>query len=282
MKLTQVSPRVYFCQGEVEPDHVRENASFVLSSQGVVVIDTTRTLTDARWVHYQLRAATAQPVRYAINTHAHADHVFGNQLFAAPVVAHEVCRQRMKDLLATEWSKESLAKQAREQPDPEALQGLRIVLPEITFSQRLNLELGDVSLQLLHLGGHVPELSVVYLPEEEILFISDLLFVGRYPAVIAGFSHIQTWIADLEQVEKMKVRTVVPGHGPLSSLEQVSHLRRYLQEMQQRVSQLAAKGLSKEQIMADPSFPKYAERASARFHRSTIGVIYDELFPSHR
>ena len=173
MKVVTLSNRCYAFQGEVEPDNVRENAGLELSEQGAVVIDTSRTLIDARWMYHQIRTITEKRIIYIINTHFHADHVFGNQIFDAPKIAHELCVERMRSMLSTEWTTERLALMARQQPDPEALEGLRIVLPEILFDRRLIVELGDLTLEVTHRGGHTPGSCTVYIPQEEILYITN-------------------------------------------------------------------------------------------------------------
>ena len=278
MKLVTLSNRCYAFQGEVEPDHVRENASFVLSEQGVVVIDTSKTLTDAAWMYHQIRTITEKRIIYVINTHFHADHVFGNQMFDAPKIAHQLCSRRMQSMLSTDWSPEHLAEMARQQPDPEILAGLRITLPEILFDKGFTLELGDLTLEIIHKGGHTPCSSMVYIPKDKILYIGDLLFVGRYPAMM--HANCKEWIAALREVEGMKVKSIVPGHGSMSTMEDVIKLRSYLEDLQERVTRLARQGLSREEVMAHPGFPQYTERAYERSHRSNIGIAYDEVTAS--
>ncbi len=275
MKVVTLSSRCYAFQGEVEPDHVRENTGLVLSERGAVVIDTSRTLIDARWMYHQIRTITEKKIIYVINTHFHTDHVFGNQIFDAPKIAHLLCGKRMQSMLSKEWSTEHLAEMARQQPDQEALVGLRITLPQILFDKALTLELGDLTLEVVHRGGHTPCSSTVYIPQEEILYISDLLFVGRYPAMMNA--NCGEWIAALSAVEGMRVKRVVPGHGSLSTMEDIVRLRSYLEDLKERVIELVRQGLSREEVMTHPSFPPYAERGYGRSHQANIGIVYDEV-----
>ena len=254
---------------------MRENAGLVLSERGVVVIDTSRTLVDARWIYHQIRTITEKRIIYVITTHFHADHVFGNQIFDAPKIAHRLCGRRMQSMLSTEWTTERLEEMARQQPDPEALAGLCIILPEILFDKELTLELGDLTLEIVHKGGHTPGSSTVYIPQEEILYIGDLLFVGRYPAMV--HANCGEWIAALREVEGLRVRRVVPGHGSMSTMEDVVRLRSYLEDLKERVIELVRQGLSREEVMAHPGFPRYAERGYERLHRANIGIVYDEV-----
>lgn len=283
MKLVPLSPRVYVLQGEVEPE-VRENAGFVVSAKGVVVIDTTRTLADGLWAYRQITTVTDKSIAYVINTHGHIDHVFGNQLFDAPIIAHRKNGEAMRAMLAKEWSPEGLAKIIQEWARPEEMEGIRIVLPQILFSEALTLDMGDLTVEVTHVGGHSPGSSIVYVPEEETVFLADLLCVGRYPVLMWAnqYGNIDEWLAALDYVKKLKVRTFVPGHGPVSTLQEVLKMEGYFRDLKERIIALAKQGLSKEEIVAHPSFPKYAERTYARLHPTNIGLAYDQIFPDRK
>ena len=85
MKLTALNNHAYACLGETKKDHIRENCGFIISQDGVIVIDTTWTLTDAAWMYRQIRSITENEILFIINTHHHPDHVFGNQIFGADI-----------------------------------------------------------------------------------------------------------------------------------------------------------------------------------------------------
>lgn len=275
MKLVALSKQVYAMQGNEEPDHMRENAGFVVTEKGVVVIDTTKTLADAAFVLRQISTVTDKPVRYVIDTHFHGDHVFGNQLFDAPIIASDKDADIMRAMLQKDWSAEGLPKIINTWNRPEELEGLRIVLPQITFGDTLTLDMGDVKLELVHLGGHTPGSCIVYVRKQQILFIGDLLFVGRYPALISF--NLDEWIAALDYVKTLPVETVIPGHGPVSTMKEVEAIQVYLKDLKGRITSLAKQELSREEIIAHPSFPRYAEKTYATTHRVNIGFAYDQI-----
>lgn len=278
MQLVKLSSRVYVVQGNVEPE-VRENAGFIVSAQGVIVIDTTKTLADGLWVYRQIRAVTDRPIAYVVNTHAHIDHVFGNQLFDAPIIAHRRSGEAMRAMLAREWSPEGLARVIAQYERPEEMEGLRIVPPQLLFSDSVTLDMGDLRVEVVRVGGHSPGSSIVYVPEEETVFLGDLLCVGRYPVLFWAneYGNIDEWLAALKYIKGLQAKTFVPGHGPVSSMKEIANMEDYFLDLKQRVIRLAREGLSREEIVAHPSFPKYAERAYARLHPMNIGLAYDQL-----
>ena len=142
--------------------HGRVNASFVAGRDAVAIIDTMHSPADARDIASWARQHSAAPVGMVVNTHHHADHCFGNQVFGAPVVASEICRRIMAGNLDNEWAPDRLAGWQQAAGGP-GLAGLRITLPTITFARGCNLFLGacpgggpELRLELLHTGGPSP------------------------------------------------------------------------------------------------------------------------------
>ncbi|MBI2907713.1 MAG: MBL fold metallo-hydrolase [Chloroflexi bacterium] len=278
LKLVKLSPRAYMVQGDPLPE-IRENAGFIVSARGAVIVDTTKTLADAQSLYRHVRAVTDKPVAYVINTHAHIDHVFGNQLFPAPVVAHVKTGETMGAMVAGEWSPGGLPRVIEQYERPEDMVGLRIVLPQILFGEALTLDMGDLTVKVIRVGGHSPGSSIVFVPEERTVFLGDLLCVGRYPLLFWAneYGSVEEWLAALKHIKGLGAKRFVPGHGPLSTLKEVKAIESYFLDLKERVLRLAGQGLSREEIVAHPSFPKYAEIAYDRLHPLNIGVAYDQL-----
>ncbi|MFH1672469.1 MAG: MBL fold metallo-hydrolase [Pseudomonadota bacterium] len=275
MKLKTLNNRVFACIGEKKGDHIRENAGFIISPNGVVVIDTCWTLQEASWMYQQIRSVTEKNIIYVINTHHHPDHVFGNQIFQAPVIASKSCFEYMRSLMKTEWTIESLKKNPHS-PAIDTIEGLRIVLPEVVFHSRMTLNLTDLELEIVELGGHSLDSTIVYLPKEKILFASDLLFVDRYPTMRSG--NFKDWINSLEYLKKLDANVIVPGHGRLCGIEEVQSEQDYLIDLELRIKKLKEMGLGKEEIAQDPSIPKYWVNDYNRLHKVNIMLVYDQLF----
>lgn len=284
MKLQALNDRIYACIGENEGGHIRENSGFVVTERGVVVIDTTWTLRDAEWMAHKIREVTDKKVIYVIDTHCHADHVFGNQVFPSPVIAAQSTLDRMRSSVANEWSPQNLfqkslsyrgAGTSPDYPDPERLKEVHIVLPEIAFESQMTLNLGELELEIVLLGGHTPDSSVVYLPQDKILFASDLLFVDRYPTLRNG--NLVDWMMSLDRIMEMNIHTFVPGHGVPCGTQELEREASYFSDVSERVVTLMEQGLIREEIVRHPSIPKYWENDYQRLHGPNIGVIYDQL-----
>jgi len=271
--------------------HGLVNAGFVAGSEGVVIIDTMNSPADGREISAFMRKHTpSASVTAVINTHHHSDHVFGNQVFGAPVIASETCRQVMADNLVNEWSPERLG-EWRRAIGGDRLQGLRITLPTFTYSRGCNLHLGklpgggEARVEALSTGGHAPGHSIVLVPEYGIVFGGDLFFVGRYP--FARQAHTPTWIAALERIKRMAPEVLVPGHGPVCdgamALREADRHIAYLRETRGQVEAMLDQGLTRDEILARASeFPKAAEAGYERLHVPNLGAIVAEVEAARR
>jgi cyclase len=259
------------------------NASLIRAGEGMVVIDTTSCAAD---VMALLDAAQVSPsdVCMVINTHKHSDHTWGNQLFDCPILAHRLCREAMEAHFDKEWKLDSIRASIAErgESDPrwaaemrKKIEGLRITLPTEVYEDRRDLLPGGVQIEVVHVGGHTPGSSVVWLPESQVLFSGDLLFVGRYPFI--GDADIPALIAALKRIRKFEARTIVPGHGPLCDDEAVVGMIDYLQETWSRTVDHLAQGHIADEAASDPEYPRYAEGSAERYHEANIRVMYDQL-----
>ena len=209
-----VTPRVY-----TDTTQRGCNPSFVVTSDGVVVIDTPQLPTKA--VAMRREAEAHGPIRYVINTEHHVDHIFGNYYFrgAGPVIAHvEVARNFM---LATQHpSPYAYAREALPTDDPA---GVAIFpdeetyfqdpnRPAITFTQDLTLKVGGHTFELLFTPGHTVGQIAVHVPEERVVFTGDTIFCECQTWLYV--SNVDQWLAALDRIRALDVDHVVPGHGP--------------------------------------------------------------------
>lgn len=271
--------------------HGSVNAGFVYGSDGAVVIDTMYSPADGREIESFLRRQTTAPVLAVVNTHHHADHTFGNQVFGAPVVASEDCRRRMVENLATAWSDAELANLRRTLG--ERVNGLRITLPSVTFGSGLALHVGaigglggaDGRLDVHLAGGHTPGSSTVFLPHEGVLFSGDLYFVGRYPFM--RHAHTPAWVAALEVIKALRPAVLVPGHGPVcdaeAAIREADRMIGYFLETRGKLEAMLAQGLGREEILSRaPEFPRAAPEGYERSHVGNLSCLLDELQAGRR
>jgi len=195
----------------------------------------------------QLKAAiktvTDQPVKYLINTHHHADHTGGNAAFGgeATIIAH----QFVKDFVSI-----------------NQMQGTRQIpalpreaWPEITFSDRMQLDFNGQNLLIQHLpGGHTAGDAIVFFPESKVLVIGDLLFADNFPFVdLANGGNPRRFMEHLKWISGNFPDDVliVGGHGPVYNMEQFRSYILNLERTIEIVSHAKSSGISLEEAKAN-------------------------------
>lgn len=235
---TQLAPGIFLfttpSYGDVGLDG---NSIAVLSNDGVLVFDTNGTPAAAAAVLAQIRTLTDRPVRYVVNSHWHWDHWYGTETYQAAfpdvqIVAHEKTRVMMmgpalafnRPFIETDLPNyvNALEKRAAENPALTPLletdrafldqkTHVRHTIPNVTFSDRLNIELSGRHIEVLHYGRAVtPGDAFVYLPQEKLLLIGDLI-VNPITFALSGYP--TEWLRTLEQIDTLDVSTIVTGHG---------------------------------------------------------------------
>jgi len=214
------------------------NSIAVISSDGVLVFDTNGTPSASAAVLAQIRTLTNRPLRYVVNSHWHWDHWYGTETYvnAFPgvrIITHEKNRAMMagpaiafnrpfmdEQLQAylkslEERAAQSSAARATLETDRwfyEQKKNANLVLPDVTFSDRLTIEMGDRHVEVLNFGrGVTPGDTVVYLPKEKVLLVGDLI-VNPITFALSGYP--TEWLRVLEKIDAIDATTIVTGHGP--------------------------------------------------------------------
>ena len=216
----QVADGVWFVQGEAALGSVANrnfisNAGFVVTDDGVVVVDALGSPALGEELIAQIRRITPQPIRYVIVTHYHADHIYGLQAFkaaGATILAHPSAR----DYLNSETARLRL-QASRQELFPWIDEKTRLVEADRWLdNEDTTLRVGSFDFRIRHVGpAHTPEDLVVYLPGSGVLFTGDLVFRGRIPFV--GQADSRQWIASLGRLIEFRPRMMIPGHGPVST-----------------------------------------------------------------
>ncbi len=199
MPRERVSEDIYVFTSEV---YAQVTAGVILTEEGAVIVDTLPFPSETAEIVDFIEEHTMRNVRFVINTHSHADHIFGNYQFPqADIIAHRLCRKAMilhaeKGLIA-----------AREQ-NPE-LNEVVIRLPNIVFDSEATLRLGSKTIQLMHMPGHTSDSIVALVKEERILFSGDAMM--PVPYVVWGDE--EQMIQSLKAIRKMSLEHIVQGHG---------------------------------------------------------------------
>jgi cyclase len=134
---------------------------------------------------------------------------------------------------------------------------------------------GGVDLHMIHLGGHTPGSSVVWLPGERILFVGDLIFEGRYPFLATA--DVGKLVDALRRLPSLGSRVIVPGHGVLCTDEEALRQLEYIETTWKRTAVHIKKGHSLDETINDPKYPRYSELGYEKLHPWNIKVIYRQL-----
>lgn len=211
-------------------------AGAVYSGKKAFVIDTLLFPDDAKRIRSFLekRNLIAEAI---INTHWDADHVWGNQFFGSiEIIAHENTYALMK----THGNK---LLQSAKKSFP-SLEEVYQVLPTNTFSDTLQLFIGETPLILHHMPGHTPDSSVIFLPEEKILFAGDAVI--ELPFIKYDGTKI---LESLGKISRMDIDIIIQGHGPICGKEKIQGDTYYLEITRKLVQEHIDSGKTEEQLV---------------------------------
>ena len=284
MLLDRLSNSVY-AHVYSDPSFPDSNRGYIVCDKYAVVVDATYLLGNVRNDLAELRKITDREVRYVINTHYHSDHTYGNCLFGCEIIAHTKCLELLKQEGKRQLS--NLFEEVKDPEDRKQLEGVRY--PTVLFEESYRLD-SNPTIEVTHLGGHTPDLSTVYIPEERILFASDNLFGSQDPSTplppeMNPLSDLNQWILALRHILTLDAKVIVPGHLGLCNNQAVSKSIDYLQLFVANVRELKKQGYSKEQVKHRPellNLPKLAETLiepsiAAWLIEQNIDVQYDKL-----
>ncbi|MGA8212221.1 MAG: MBL fold metallo-hydrolase [Candidatus Sulfotelmatobacter sp.] len=219
IKVSKVAGNVYMLEG------LGGNIAASVGEDGIVLVDD-QSAPLAEKIQAALKGITDKPVPFVINTHYHGDHIGGNEYFQkqAPIIAHDNVRKRL-ETDGTTGNGGSLHFEAKPQPQAD--------LPIITFDHEITVHLNGEDIRALHFpSGHTDGDSIVFFPKSNVVHMGDE-FVTHFPFIdVEAGGSLNGMIDAVEKVIaqlSLDVK-VIPGHGPLSSLDD---LRAYLTMLQE-------------------------------------------------
>jgi glyoxylase-like metal-dependent hydrolase (beta-lactamase superfamily II) len=239
-KPVEVIPHVFSAIGATAPSTYENaghnnNLSFILTGDGVVVINGGGSYLLAQALHEEIKTLTDQPVRLVINENGQGHAMLGNSYWAdqgVKIVAHIDAAHEFEDRGA-----QSLA--GAENRLQERAKGSRVVVPDETFEEVYRVPFGDMEIQALHLGpSHSPGDIVVWMPEQSLVIAGDIAFHERMLPIFEEtitIDWLETWE---EEFEKLNATYVIPGHGHPTNMDQVRrYTRDYLVYLREKVGE---------------------------------------------
>jgi glyoxylase-like metal-dependent hydrolase (beta-lactamase superfamily II) len=253
----------------------------IAGPEGFVCVDTPTRPSEARAWRQQLEQATGKSPKQVINLDHHRDRALGNQWFEAPVTAHDLAYDRLR--LLPDLYKNSPAEPGADSEMVEDLHGLRVILPQITFTQQLSLMAGPHEIRLVHRPGVTPGALWVELPEAGVVFVGDCV-THKVPPFLHE-ANLAVWLENLVELRKTKwVKTIVPGRGGTLAKENLKPLEDVLKLVQRKLEALARarKPRSELDSLSRDLLAKYTVPAELRTHylrrlRSGLEHLYDRL-----
>ncbi len=215
------------------PSNVYVDSSFpgvtvgaIVTKQGIICVDTPSHPMDAQKWRAKLNQLSPKPILYVINTDHHRDRVLGNQWFEAPVIAHNFTGERLR--LYPEILKGTMPDAVMDFEMAKEFAGVRVLSPQITFSEELVLLKGDHEIVLRHRPGSAPGALWVLLPKTGIVFTGDSVVTDTHPFL--GSADIGQWLASLNELRKVKfpAKHIVPGRGKPTDKESIKGMQDYL------------------------------------------------------
>ena len=237
MKVSKVAGSIYMLQG------AGGNIAASIGDDGIVIVDDQYApLADK--IRAALKSITDKPVRFVINTHYHEDHTGGNANFQkdAPIIAQENVRKRLEEG-GTAGNGASVHFEAKAQP--------KEALPIITFEHDVTVHLNGEDIRALHFpSGHTDGDSIIFFPKSNVVHMGDDFVTYGFPFIdVSGGGSIKGMI---DAVQKAIAQLppdvkVIPGHGPVSNLDDV---RAYL-KMLQDTSAVVEKAIGQHKSLDD-------------------------------
>jgi cyclase len=182
--------------------YVEVAATVVVTPEGAVVIDTLPFPQETQQVRDFALRRCPRGIRYVVNTHYHADHVYGSYLFPeAELIAHRNCRE-----ILLKVGEESLRQAKAQTPD---LAPVRLRIPQLVFETEMLLRLGEKTIHFMHAPGHTPDGIMVHIREDKVLVASDV--VTPVPLVTRGDS--EGLMRSLRRIKTLNLENAVQGHG---------------------------------------------------------------------
>jgi glyoxylase-like metal-dependent hydrolase (beta-lactamase superfamily II) len=208
------------------------NLSFVITSEGVLVVNAGASYLLAEALHTEIKKITDQPVKFVVLENGQGHAMLGSnywQAQGATVIAHKDAAHEIEEnaMDILEQQKETIKEKA---------EGTEVVMPDETFEDKKVIEMGGVRIELLKLGpAHSPGDIIVWLPEKKLVISGDMAFHQR---MLPLFEHTNTaaWIETWDKFAELGAEYVIPGHGaPTDMAEVTRYTKDYLVYLRENV-----------------------------------------------
>ncbi|HUC99853.1 MAG TPA: MBL fold metallo-hydrolase [Candidatus Polarisedimenticolaceae bacterium] len=240
------------------PDQLTTTCSFVITEAGVVMIDSCNSPLDSRRMASAIRKVTDKPIMFLIDTETHSDHTANHFIFSPPatVINAEGAAAGMKK----EYNPKRAETLAAKSPEiREALKGEKMIPPHIEYKDRMTINLGERTFELIYLkNAHSEADTAIWLPKERVLFASSAAnvrtFINLRPTVV-----LPDVIASFKLMKSLNPEVVIAGHGQPTTTIIFDEYEGFYNLLMKRVGEMAAQGKSLDEIKKELKMPEYAD-----------------------
>jgi glyoxylase-like metal-dependent hydrolase (beta-lactamase superfamily II) len=225
------------------------NPGFLATNDGVLLIDSPQQPIDAlRWKE---RLSEHGRPRYLINTEPHQDHIRGNAFYPEVEVLGQTGMQPRYDQASPGFFSQDIIERTKtEDPDSVHLIGHpdypanRITR---TFEDQLTLQIGNHTVQFIHMPGHTAPQTSVYIPQEGVVFTGDNVFQKTRTWIQEG--NPWQWLDALESIRALDIETIVPGHGEPCDKSYLNVQAQVIKDWVGVVEDMIAKGITEDEAV---------------------------------
>ena len=244
-KPVEVIPNVFSAIGATAPPTYENsghnnNLSFVITTDGVVVINSGASVRLASALHEEIKTITDQPVKLVINENGQGHAILGNLYWSqlgVDILAHEDAIHEIEENSYT------ILERMKSYNRDKAI-GTEVIIPNKSFSEKIIFNLGGLEFHVLHLGpAHGPGDTQVWLPQLSLMIAGDMAFHERMLPIFENTCTkcwLETWD---EKFAPLNATYVIPGHGHPTNMAQVTRFtRNYLLDLRAKVSEVLDNG----------------------------------------
>ncbi|EAP79739.1 soxH protein-like [Sulfitobacter sp. NAS-14.1] len=239
-KPIEVIPNVWSAIGATAPPTYENsghnnNLSFIVTGDGVIVVNGGAAYILAQALHAEIQAITDQPVKLVIDENGQGHAMLGNSYWAeqgVPILAHVDAAHEFEE-------RGSRLLEGMKRYNRDKAEGTFVALPTETFEDKRVIEMGDFIIEVLHLGpAHGPGDTQVWLPEDSLVIAGDMAFHQRMLPIFEDtivYDWIETWDNGFEA---LNATYVIPGHGTPTNMAQVRrYTRDYLVYLREKIGE---------------------------------------------